>query len=103
MNWFQQFFSNPNVHAIGSALTGAASIAFPQYSLPLQVVSATLAGTAAAIPENPVAVPMAVSPIAAPVVTLPPAQAGGSYHAVDYATLAASLIAQFAKTPETKK
>lgn len=101
MNWFQTFFSNPNVHAIASALTGAASILFPAYSLPLQVVSATLAGTAAAIPEHPVAVPMPVAPvpIATPVVNLPPAQAGGSYHAIDYANLAAALVAQLA-TPK---
>lgn len=102
MNWFQTFFSNPNVHAIASALTGAASILFPQYSLPLQVVSATLAGTAAAIPEHPVAVPMPTIPPVppTPILTLPPSQAGGSYHAIDYATLAASLLAQLA-TPKT--
>lgn len=98
MNWFQTFFSNPNVHAIASALTGVASIMFPIYALPLQVVSATLAGTAAAIPENPVAVPMPVTPtsIATPIVNLPPPVSGGSYHAIDYANLAAALVAQLA-------
>lgn len=95
MTWFQKFFSNPNVHALASAATGAAAIMFPQYQLPLTVVASTLATTAAAIPENPVPVPV---PMVAPI-TLPPAAAGGSYHAVDYANLAAALLAQFASTP----
>lgn len=98
MNWFQKFFSNPNVHAISSGLATAASMAFPQYAAPLQVVAGTLAITAAAIPENPVVVPTPV----APVLTLPTAAGGGSYHAVDYAALGAALLAQLANPQPPK-
>src|SRR5258706_6381378 len=84
MNWFQKLWNNPNVHILGAIATGAASVAFPAYAPTLQVVAGTLAAAGWALPEQP---GQAMLPGSAPVVTLPPAVAGGSYHAVDYAAL----------------
>lgn len=107
MNWFQRFFTNPNVHAVFSGLVNAAQpVAYatghPDIGMAIAAVG-TIAGLqAAATPENPVAVPVAVAstPIpghatGGPVIQLPPAAAGGSYHASDWINLAATLAAQF--------
>lgn len=102
MNWFQKLWSNPNFHLIGAIASGAASVAFPAYAPALQVVAGTLGAVGVALPEQagqavlPPAAPVAPP---APVVALPPAVGGGAYHAVDYANLAAALLAQFAAPP----
>lgn len=100
MNWFQKLWSNPNFHLVGAILSGAASVAFPAYAPALQVVAGTLGAVGVALPEQPgqAVIPSAPAAPVAPVVALPPAAAGGSYHAVDYANLAAALVAQFAAT-----
>lgn len=114
MNWFQKLLNNPNVHLLGSLITGGLSIAFPAFAVPLQIVAGTLVGTGALLPGNgalsgttPIATPVVVTP-APPIVTttpqgttvnIPAASAGGSYHAIDYATLAANLLAQLAPKP----
>lgn len=90
MNWFQKFFSNPNVHAIGAALASAATIFFPQYALPLAAVGSLLGVTAAAIPENPVLVPVPVHNPAS--IVLPTVAPGTSYHSAQYAELFTALI-----------
>lgn len=95
MNWFQKLWSNPNFHLIGAIASGAASVAFPQYAPALQVVAGTLGAVGVALPEQ--AGQAVIQPVPAPVVALPPSAAGGSYHAVDYANLAAALLAQLAK------
>lgn len=87
MNWFQRLINNPNAHIIGAIASGAASVAFPAYAPALQAVAGALGVAGVALPEQPAPVP---------IVNLPPAVAGGSLHAVDYAALAASLIEQFA-------
>lgn len=109
MSWFQKLLNNPNVHLLGSLITGGLSIAFPQFAVPLQIVAGSLVGTAALLPGgaamsgSPIATPVVVTP---PIVTttpqgttvnIPAAAAGGSYHAIDYATLAANILTQFAK------
>lgn len=93
MNWFQRLWNNPNVHILGAMVSGAASIALPAYAPALQVLSGVLGTAGVALPEQP---GHAILPPAVPVVTLPPAVSGGSYHSVDYANLAAELIKQFA-------
>lgn len=107
MNWFQRFFTNPNVHAVFSGLVNAAQpIAYasghPEIGMAIAAVGTVAGFQAAAIPENPVAVPMAVpsTPIpghatGGPVIQLPPAINGGAYHTEDWVKLAASLAAQF--------
>lgn len=114
MNWFQRFFTNPNVHAIASGLLNPAqavaySMGHPEIGVAIAAVG-TIAGLqAAATPENPVAVPVPI-PAAAipghavggPVIQLPPAANGGAYHAADWVNLAATLAAQFA-TPQAPK
>lgn len=97
MNWFQRLLNNPNAHIIGAIATGAASIAFPAYAGALQIVSGVLGSAAVALPDVPKAPAAPVTPIAAPPVVLPAAAGGGAYHAVDYANLAAALLAEFAK------
>lgn len=88
MNWFAKLWSNPNLHiALGTA-AGVAATVFPQYQAPLATAAVVLGGAGIGLPEQP-ATPS--------VVNLPPAQAGGSYHAVDYASLAAALLAQFGR------
>lgn len=106
MNWFEKIWNNANFHIFGAMAAGAASIAFPQFAVPLQVVAGTLGTAAAALPGGsvisgtpPGPVPVATPVTPAPVVVLPAAAAGGSYHAVDYANLAAALLAQFAPKP----
>lgn len=91
MNWFQRLINNPNAHIIGAMAAGAASIALPAYAPALQAVAGALGVAGVALPEQPKPVP---------VVDLPPAIAGGSYHAIDYAALAAALFQQF--TPAKK-
>lgn len=100
MNWFQRFFTNPNVHAIGAAALNAvqpAAIALghPEIALAASVLGTTTGLIAAATPEN---LPSPIPGIASggPIVHLPPAAAGGSYHASDWMNLAAQLAAQFA-------
>lgn len=104
MNWFQNIWNNANFHIFGAMAAGAASIAFPQFAIPLQVVAGTLGTAAAALPGGSVIgagpTPIAIPVAPAPVITLPPAVAGGAYHAVDYANLAAALLAQFAPKTE---
>ena len=101
MNWFQKFWGNPNVHILGAMAAGAASVAFPAYAAPLQIVSGVLGSAAVLTPEAPGQAVLPDKPAAppAPVITLPPAASGGSYHAVDYANLAAAILAQFAQKP----
>lgn len=95
MNWFAKLLNNPNTHIIGALASGAASVAFPAYAGALQVAAAAFAAPALALPGGAIGTP---TPIATPpVIALPPAAAGGFYHAVDYANLAAALLAQFAK------
>lgn len=107
MNWFQRFFTNPNVHAVFSGIVNAAQpVAYatghPEIGMAIAAVG-TIAGLqAAATPENPVAVSVAVASTSipghatgGPVIQLPPAAAGGSYHASDWINLAATLAAQF--------
>lgn len=105
MNWFQKLWTNPNVHILFALASGAASIAFPVYAGALQIVAGAFGTAGVLLPEQPghvvlpaVAPPdvVAVTPTAT-VVTLPTAAAGGSYHAVDYANLAAALLHQFAQ------
>jgi hypothetical protein len=100
MNWFQRLWSNPNVHILGALASGAASVAFPAYAGALQVAAGILGGAGVLLPEQPghVVLPGAVA-AAPPVIALPPAAGGGAYHAVDYANLAAALLAQFVQPP----
>lgn len=109
MNWFQKLWNNPNVHIIGALASGAASVAFPAYAGALQILAGALGTAGVVLPESPNqtvlkdSVPVPATPAAPPppVVNLPPAAGGGSYHAVDYANLAAALIQQFAaKQPD---
>lgn len=102
MNWFQNIWNNANFHIFGAMLAGAASIAFPEFAVPLQVVAGTLGTAAAALPGGSViATPAAAPAVApAPVINIPAPVAGGSYHAVDYANLAAAVLAQLAPKPE---
>lgn len=98
MNWFQKLLNNPNVHIGAALVSGAASVAFPQYAPALQVVAGALGASGIALPEQPKAAsPAAPAPVAAPVINLPPAIAGGSYHKEDWINFAAALAAQFAK------
>lgn len=101
MNWFQRLWSNPNVHILGALASGAASVAFPAYSGALQIVSGALGTAGVLLPEQPTHVVLPAAPVA-PVITLPPSTTGGAYHAVDYANLAAALLAQFAAPPPPK-
>jgi len=108
MNWFQNLINNPNVHSLGALISGALSIAFPQFAVPLQIVAGALVDTSALLPGGAAlsgTTPIATVPVP-PIVTttpqgttvnIPAASAGGSYHAIDYATLAATLLAQLAK------
>lgn len=98
MNWFQKLLNNPNAHLIGAIAAGAASKAFPAYSGALEIVAGTLVGTGYLTPEAP-GQAVLPTPVAAPapVITLPPAAAGGSYHKEDWASFAAAVIAQLAK------
>lgn len=111
MNWFQRFFTNPNVHAVASSVLHIAQpVAYmtghPEIGMAIAAVG-TIAGLqAAATPENPVAVPISLpaAPIpghaeGGPVIQLPPSIAGGSYHTQDWINLAATLAAQFAPKP----
>ncbi len=116
MSWFQNLLNNPNVHSLGALISGALSIAFPQFSVPLQIVAGALVGTSALLPggaalsgTTPIATPVTPVVPVPPIVTttpqgttvnIPAASAGGSYHAIDYATLAANLLAQLA-APKT--
>jgi hypothetical protein len=93
MNWFQRLLNNPNAHILGAMAAGAASVALPAYAPALQVVAGVLGTAGVALPEAPAA---PVAP-AAPPVALPPAVGGGAYHPVDYANLAAALLAEMAK------
>lgn len=105
MNWFQRFFTNPNVHANMSAVLNAAQplavvLGHPEIAIAIAAVGTMTGLQAAAMPEKPVLVPMKADPIpghaeGGPVIQLPPAAKGGSYHAQDWITLAASLAAQF--------
>ena len=97
MNWFQKFFTNPNVHAIAAGLSPGFMMAFPQYAPAIAALGTVTGLVAAATPEHPVVVPQP-APLP-PVVSVPPAAQGGSYHAVDYANLAAALVTQFATKP----
>ena len=92
MNWFQRLLNNPNVHIIGAMAAGAASVALPTYAPALQVLAGALGTAGVALPEQPKPPEPIATP--APVVALPAAAAGGSYHAVDYAALAAALVQQ---------
>lgn len=109
MNWFQKLFTNPNVHAVLSAAVNAAQpIAYatghPEIGVAIAAVG-TIAGLqSAATPENPVAVPISLPAPAipghaegGPIIQLPPAAAGGSYHTQDWVNLAATLAAQFSQ------
>lgn len=108
MNWFQRFFTNPNMHAIASALASPAqAIAFtlghPEVAFAISTLGAATGLIAAATPENPtlIAVPAAAVPVpgmaaGGPVIHLPPAANGGSYHAQDWINFAGALAAQFA-------
>lgn len=106
MNWFQKFFTNPNTHAVLAAAANAAqSVAYaaghPEVGVAIAAVG-TIAGLqSAGTPENPVAVSVPSQSIpghatGGPVIQLPPAAAGGSYHKDDWMNLAASIAAQFA-------
>lgn len=108
MNWFQRFFTNPNVHAISAAVMNAAQpIAYaaghPEIGLAISVLGTTTGLVSAATPEYPsaAAVPGHVS--GGPVVQLPPAANGGSYHADDWIKLATTLAAQFGGIPPVAK
>lgn len=90
MNWFSRLWNNGNFHAVVATLAGAASVVFPSQSQTLQVIAGAFAAPALALPGG------SIIPSAAPVVNLPPAVGGGSYHAVDYENLAAALLQQFA-------
>ena len=98
MNWFQKFFTNPNVHALGAALAPGLMTAFPQYALAIGTVG-TLAGVvAAATPENPVIV-------STPPTVPPPVP--GSMHKEDWSALIATAVqaamaAKAAKEPPKK-
>ena len=110
MNWFQRLWSNPNTHIIVGTIAGVASSFVP---LPYQAVAAALAGAfgaaGVALPSSPptmvvpatapIQVPTGTvaNPGSAPVINLHPALAGGSFHTVDYANLAAELINQFGR------
>lgn len=106
MNWFQKFFTNPNVHAVLAASANVAqSVAYnvghPEIGVAIAAVGAVAGLQSAGTPENPVAVAIPSQPIpghatGGPVIQLPPAAAGGSYHKEDWLNLAASLAAQFA-------
>lgn len=109
MNWFQKFFTNPNNHAVLASVANVAqgvsyAAGHPEIGMAIAAVG-TIAGLqSAATPENPVAVPIALpaAPIpghavGGPVIQLPPAIAGGSYHAEDWMNLAATIAAQFAQ------
>lgn len=106
MNWFQRFFTNPNVHAIASAVLNAAQpVAYatghPEIGVAIAAVGTLTGLQSAGTPENPVPVAMPSQPIpghatGGPVIQLPPAAGGGSYHKEDWINLAASLAAQFA-------
>lgn len=107
MNFFQRFFTNPNNHALAaSAANVAQSVAFtmghPEIGMAIAAIGTAAGLQSAATPENPVAVPMTVpsTPIpghatGGPVIQLPPAIAGGSYHTQDWVNLIATLSAQF--------
>jgi hypothetical protein len=93
MNWFQRFFTNPNVHAIGAGLAPGLMMAFPQYAPAIGAIGTVAGFVAAATPENPVSVPMP----SAPVVPAAPAQAAsGSMHQTDYVQLAMAIVAAMA-------
>lgn len=108
MNWFQKLINNPNVHALGALVTGGLSIAFPQFAVPLQIVAGTLVGSTALLPggaamagptpiATPVVPPVITTTAQGTTVNIPAPAAGGSYHAIDYANLAAALVSQLAK------
>lgn len=96
MNWFTKLWNNPNIHIVLGTAAGIAATIFPAYSTALMATSAVLGTAAVALPDQKPVAPV-VPP--APVVALPAAAAGGSYHAVDYAQLGAALLAQFATKP----
>lgn len=111
MNWFQRFFTNPNVHSILAAVANVAQpVAFstghPEVALAIAAVGTLTGVVSAATPENPVLVPTAQPampvpglPTGGPIVHLPPAASGGSYHANDWLILATQLMQQFAPPP----
>lgn len=95
MNWFQKLWNNPNLHIIAGIASGAASVAFPAYADPLRIVAGAFGGAGLLLPEQPNQAVLKDKPVA-PIVNLPPAAGGGSYHAIDYANLAAALVQQLA-------
>lgn len=99
MNWFEKLILNANTHNLGAAgllLTGIfAPEVIPLAKAAMGAVGLAISG--AALPGGSILEP---APSAVPLVTLPPAAAGGSYHAVDYAALAAALLQQFAPPPK---
>jgi hypothetical protein len=104
MNWFQKLLNNPNVHIAAAMVSGAASIAFPAYALPLQALAGLFGTAGMALPEAPratsmpaVVVPAAVAPVSTPVVLA----SGTSMHAADYAALLTNIV-QMALQPQPK-
>lgn len=108
MNWFQRFFTNPNNHAVFASVANVAQgvaygMGHPEVGMAIAAVGTAAGLQAAATPENPVAVPVALPApaipghaVGGPVFQLPPAALGGTYHASDWANLAVSLASQFA-------
>lgn len=98
MNWFTKLWNNPNLHIVMGTAAGMAATIFPQYQAALMATSAVLGTAAVALPEVAPVIPAAAA-APTPVIALPPATSSGSYHAVDYAALAAALVQQFATPP----
>lgn len=121
MNWFQKLWSNPNTHIFIGLISGVAAAFIPPVYAPIAAALAATFGSAGiALPSLPpttvtlpashpavVAAVAAVTSTAAaspaPVITVPVAVAGGSYHTVDYANLAAALINQFGRAAASQQ
>lgn len=109
MNWFQKLITNANVHNVGAGALLLTGLFAPEV-LPLAKAAAGAVGlvtTGAMLPGDSILAGTpgtAPTPLpAAPLLNLPPAAAGGSYHTIDYAALGVALLQQIASVQQPSK